>query len=379
VPQQTSRRGFLAAGLAAPGLTLSPAPLKQPETKKPQLTYRTLGKTGLKVTTVSFGTMITSDASVIERAADLGISYFDTARGYQSGNCERMVGAALKNVRKNVTLSTKSPAKTKEALLADLDTSLRELQTDYIDIWYLHAKNKPEEVQDDLIEAQQMARKAGKIRFCGISIHPGEPNMFETIIGKNHFDVLLVVYNFANAGKIDQSIADTAKAGIGVVAMKVMAGGSKAKEENLKSILGRDGAMLAALKFSLKNPNITCAIPSMTDNDQLDQNLNAMAAGFSDSDQRILAARLREIGPIYCRMCGACSGTCAKGLPVPDVLRSVMYAEGYGEFALGREQFRTLPSELAGVRCADCSECTVHCANGVRVVERLSRAQEIFA
>ena len=137
-----------------------------PETKKPQLSYRTLGKTGLKVTTVSFGTMITSDASVIERAADLGINYFDTARVYQSGNCERMVGAALKNVRKNIVLSTKSPAKTKDAILADLDTSLRELQTDYVDIWYLHAKNKPEEVQDDLIEAQQMARKAGKIRFC---------------------------------------------------------------------------------------------------------------------------------------------------------------------------------------------------------------------
>jgi len=224
-----------------------------------------------------------------------------------------------------------------------------------------------------------MARKAGKIRYCGISIHPGHSDMFRTIIGKNHFDVLLVVYNFANAGNLDQSIADTAKAGIGVVAMKVMAGGSKAKEDNVKSILGRQGAMLAALKFSLKNPNITCAIPSMTDNDQLDQNLTAMASGFSDADQKTLAARLREIGPIYCRMCGTCSGACAQGLPVPDVLRSLMYAEGYGEFALGREHFRALPAELARVRCSDCSECTVKCANGVRVFERLSRAQEIFA
>ena len=378
--QQTSRRGFLAAGLAAPGLALSPAPLQLPGTKKPQLVYRTLGKTGLKVTTVSFGTMITSDASVIERGADLGINYFDTARGYQSGNCERMVGAALKKVRKNIVLSTKSPAKTKGEALADLDKSLSELQTDYVDIWYLHAKSKPEDVPDELMEAQDIARKAGKIRFAGISTHSGQKELIPFVLSKKHFDVILTSYNFAMDGALMRGlIADAAKAGVGIVAMKVMAGGSKAKEEKTKEILGREGAMVAALKFSLADPNVTCAIPSMTDNDQLDQNLAAMASSLTPSDEKILAARLLDIGPIYCRMCGDCNGTCAKGLPVPEVLRSLMYAEGYGEFALGREQFRTLPAQFATVRCTDCSECTVACTKGVRVAERLSRAQEIFA
>ena len=86
--------------------------------------------------------MITSDGSVIERAADMGVNYFDTARVYQSGNCERMVGAALKSRRKNIILSTKSLAQNQAGLLADLDTSLRELQTDYVDIWYLHSKSR---------------------------------------------------------------------------------------------------------------------------------------------------------------------------------------------------------------------------------------------
>lgn len=90
--------------------------------------------------------MVTSDGSVVERAADLGITYFDTARGYMSGNNERMVGAALRRKRKDVTLSTKSHAATKDEALRDLDTSLRELGTDYVDIWYLHAKTRPEEV-----------------------------------------------------------------------------------------------------------------------------------------------------------------------------------------------------------------------------------------
>ena len=99
-----------------------------------------------------------------------------------------------------------------------------------------------------------MARKAGKIRFAGISIHPGDPVICSKpkIIGKNHFDVLLVVYNFANAARISTSrSAETAKAGIGVVAMKVMAGGSKSgrRGENVKTILGNaKGRWLAALK-----------------------------------------------------------------------------------------------------------------------------------
>jgi uncharacterized protein len=107
------------------------------------LVYRTLGKTGLKVTQVSFGCMITSDPTVIERAADSGILHFDTARVYSRGNNERMVGAALKSRRKNLIVSSKSQASTKDGLMQDLETSLRELQTDYLDIWYLHSKSSP--------------------------------------------------------------------------------------------------------------------------------------------------------------------------------------------------------------------------------------------
>src|SRR5688500_15000805 len=137
-----SRRSFLAAGLSAPAALGSasqqlPTNKTQPNFQSgPKLEYRTLGKTGMKVTTVGFGCMITSDGTVIERAADIGINYFDTARGYQSGNCERMVGAALKNYRKKLVLSTKSQGRDKATLTEHLETSLRELHTDYVDIWY---------------------------------------------------------------------------------------------------------------------------------------------------------------------------------------------------------------------------------------------------
>src|SRR3954468_3699693 len=156
-----SRRRFLAAGLALPAVssasrsedqTTPRTPAIKPAPSGPALRYRTLGKTGLKVTSVGFGCMITSDQSVVERGADLGITYFDTARGYQGGNNERMVGAALKSKRKNIVLSTKTQARTKDEALLHLDTSLKELGTDYVDIWYLHARTSPSQVTDDLIE-----------------------------------------------------------------------------------------------------------------------------------------------------------------------------------------------------------------------------------
>ena len=134
----------------------------EPAPKTPKLEFRMLGNTGMKVTSVAFGCMITSDPSVIERAIDLGVNYFDTARVYQGGNNERMVGAALRGHRDQVYLSTKSVARDKAGLLAHLDTSLKELGTDHVDIWYLHSYQKPEDIKDELLEAQEIAETAGQ-------------------------------------------------------------------------------------------------------------------------------------------------------------------------------------------------------------------------
>jgi predicted aldo/keto reductase-like oxidoreductase len=384
----TTRRGFLSAGLALPLARLggkiglfrsdkSPAGANSPV----QLDYRTLGKTGLKVTTLGFGCMITSDPSVITRAADLGINYFDTARGYQHGNNEKMVGAALKGKRKEIVLSTKSAAGNKEAVLQDLDTSLKELGTDYVDIWYLHAKNSPGDVRDDLIEAQQIAKKQGKIRFAGVSTHSGQKELLPWLAQKGVFDVVLAAYNFTMDSGMEQAVEAAATGNLGVVAMKVMAGGFRTLKPGDPTLekLHREGAMLSALKWTLKNRNVTTTIPSMTDMDQLEENLKAMTQPYGGGDEKLLATKLEMITPLYCRLCGECEGTCAKGLPIQDTLRFLTYAEGYGQFALGRERFQELPIAQKTVRCGDCAECTVTCRHGVQVFARMSRAQELFA
>lgn len=389
--RNASRRNFLVAGLALPAAasaTRTSEPEPQPQSPArlnsgPVLQYRTLGKTGLKVTSVGFGCMITSDGSVVERAADMGITYFDSARSYQSGNNERMVGAALKNKRKQIVLSTKTQARTKAEALAHIDTSLKELGTDFVDIWYLHAKSNPDQITDELIDAQQTAKQAGKIRFAGVSTHSGQPQLIPFLAKHPKIDVILTSYNFTMEPVLTAVIEEAAKAGKGIVAMKVMAGGAGAgrggQPNPNAAKLKQPGALLAALQWAIRNPTVNTSVPSITDVDQLEENIKAMASPFGAPQQKLLAVRRELLRPYYCNMCGKCEGTCDKGLPVADVLRFATYADGYGQFSLGRDNFRTLPAGQASVRCGDCPVCTVKCPHGVRVAERLIHAQELFA
>ena len=290
------------------------------------------------------------------------------------------MGAALKDKRKKIVLSSKTDGKTKQDALAELDTSLKELGTDHLDIWYLHMKNSPSELPDELFEAQGIARQQGKIRFAGVSTHKANV-IAPFLVQKGATDVVLATFNFTMDKDVSDALAEANKAGLGVVAMKVMAGGARRVKpgDPVGDKLKRDGAMLAALKWVLSHPHVHTTIPGMTDMDQLEENLKAMGQPLSPQEEQILARRLDVIAPEYCRMCGECDGHCAKGLPVEDVLRYVMYADSYGQFELGRDHFKRLPTELASVRCGDCSDCTVECRHGVRVRQRLSRAQEIFA
>ena len=386
----TSRRNFLAAGLALPVAGLAsttssptpPAPAPQQAAPTPgKIAYRVLGKTGLKVSTVGYGCMITSDPTVITRAVDMGINYFDTSRGYQGKQNERMVGAALGAKRKDVFLSSKCDQKTGAGILTELDTSLKELNTDHLDVWLLHGLGNPAEITDDRLDAQRKAKQAGKVRFIGMSTHT-LPAVVDRVI-EAKLDVVQAQYNFTSAAEWGPALDKLQKAGIGVVAMKVMAKVGRGRGR------GADAApppparpanfAPAALRWAIKNPVIATTVPSMTDIDQLEQNFAVMGQPFTDVDQKILTARLEEITPYFCRMCGTCAGQCPQGLPVADMVRFVMYADGYGQFPLGRENFQRMSAEHQAVRCGDCPTCVVKCPHGVTVAERMMRAQELFA
>jgi predicted aldo/keto reductase-like oxidoreductase len=325
--------------------------------------------------------MITSDPTVIENAVDVGINYFDTARGYQNGNNERMVGAALGRRRKAVHLSSKSKERNKQGALAELETSLRELGTDYLDIWYLHSMKSPDELTDEMCDTLDQAKKDGKIRFGGVSLHSNHQQLIPVLTKNPHIDVILLSYNFTMEPAIDPLIDAAAAAGKGVVAMKVMAGGFRRVKpgDPLYDKMNVEGTLLAALKWAIRKEQVHTSIPSITDFAQLEENLQAMSGPFGEVEEKLLQTQMEHIRPLYCRMCGSCDGQCPKHLPVADILRYLAYAEGYGHFYLGREKFQVLPKNLLEVRCSDCDHCPVQCPNGVQVAARLTRAQEVFA
>jgi LSD1 subclass zinc finger protein len=375
----TSRRDFLAAGIAWPLVASA-------QNKPVGMDRRTLGRTGLKVAPLGFGGRGTSDAGVIQRAVDLGINFIDTGRMYQ--NNERLLGTALKGRRKDVVIAGKTSAKTKAEALADLEASLRELQSDYIDIWQLHNKTRPEDVTDELLGALQTAKKSGKVRFVGITSHLNVPVMLSHMLKIGGTDVTLCGYNFTFKPEVTEAIRAARKTGMGIIAMKVLAGGFARIQNSaprfegspnaLIQTLQQDGAMTAAIRWALSNESVDTSAVCMSDFDQVEENVRALSQPFSVRDQQLLGAKLSFLRPRYCRMCGACGGVCEKGVPVPDMLRFLVYAEGYGDFPMARRSYLELPREARNVRCADCSHCTVNCPNGVEVQQRLMRAQELL-
>ena len=159
--------------------------------------------------------------------------------------------------------------------------------------------------------------------------------------------------------------------------MKVMAGGYrqlKIDEKNV-DIHARPGSRIAAIRWALRNDRVQTTSVRMTDMEQLEENLRAMPGEYSESDARLLAAYTDSVRPVLCRMCGACDRQCPRGTPVADVVRAVMYAEGYGEFDMGATAFRRSVQSLA---CQECGTCSVVCPNGVGVAERMRRAQKLF-
>jgi predicted aldo/keto reductase-like oxidoreductase len=375
-----SRRQFLQAGLALPAAGLLPSQAPDPSPRSsPGVVYRTLGKTGLKVTGVGFGIGFVPDPELVTRALDMGINYYDTSRVY--GDSEKIFGGIIKGrQRDRIIIATKSPSRKKDAILKDLDTSLKELGTDYVDIWHLHARDNPAQIPDEAIEGLEEGKKSGNARFVGFSCHDPN-NMADFVIKSGKFDVIQTTYSFAIGGIYrDQAIKKLHEAGIGIIAMKVVVALTGLNLKSLENPIPTKGeGPLAGIKWVLQNPAIGTTVPHMKTLAELEMNFRAMTEPYTPKDEKLLYVLNEQIRPDYCRMCYQCRGQCPKGLPVTDMLRFLAYHDFCGNYHQAAVSFRDLAREVRDVRCGDCSECAVRCPNGVRVRARLIRAQELLA
>ena len=343
----------------------------------PNPAYRTLGRTGMKVTVVSFGAMLTPEHEVMRAALDLGVNYIDTARRYMSGRNEEIVAKALKGIRDRVYVATKTLATshTKKDIFRDVETSLSKLQIDYLDVIQLHNLDSKERIFiPETREALTELRKQGKVRFFGVTTHTNQAEVVNALVDdrEKFFDMALVAYNFKSVPEIKEAISRAAKAGIGIVAMKTQAGGYKT------DALGPVSPHQAALKWVLQDKNVTCAIPGMRDMQMLKDDIAVMGMRLTRTDEKILERYSEAISPYYCHLCAQCEPTCPQNVAISTINRSLMYAESYGSMELARATYREIERNASVYACLSCHECVAHCVNGINIADKMHKARALF-
>lgn len=358
---------------AAPFWGANPSFAETEKASSPQ--YRILGKTGLKVTAVSMGVMNCSDPAVLHRAFDLGINFYDTAHSYMNGRNEEMVGKVFRDKRDKVIIQTKIRVKASEKEnRASLETSLKRLQTDYVDVLLAHSLTSSGDVSNDaLVEFLRQMKKEGKARFTGFSSHSGMAPLLKEAAKANVHDVALVSYNFTHTNDLKEAVAAAAKSGIGVIAMKTQAGGYKSKD------IGGLSPHQAALKYVLMDQNVATAIPGVTTIQQIEECAGVMKTALSKKDLDSLEQYQSYLQGRVCTMCGGCIGECPHGVAHGDFLRAVLYLDGYRNRNLANEALSSGNGLQAIKHCLDCSSCSVTCRRGIDIHAQIKAVHNVFS
>ncbi len=379
------RRKFLklsAAGAAGSILagsgTLHAGTFPVNETKANNgIIHRTLGRTGMRIPVVNLGVMRVDNPRIVTMALDGGMTLLDTAHGYQNGRNEEMLGRLLANrPRDTFYLATKVSARgddmSAEEFISTFEISLERLGLDYVDILYLHGPSSRAAVlQEEHLGALVKLRKQGRVRFIGVTTHSNEPEVVRAAVESGEYDVVCPAYNFnmENLADLKQAIAEAAGAGLGVIAMKTMAGAYWDRERQ-DPINTR-----AALKWALQNTNIHTSIPGVTAFHELEDNFEVMR-DISITPDEIGDLRLDKANAgMYCIGCEKCIEQCPQKLPVPDIMRSYMYAYGYRDLSLARSTMDS--AGLNGPACQSCNACTVQCTRGFDIAEKIKDIDRI--
>ena len=404
----STRRRFLhttAAGSAAGLLTgAAERPPANPDAAAPAVKqYNELGRTGFKIADISFGSsrLRTGEERLVQHALDRGINYIDTAESYTDGQSETVIGKALKGRRDKVILASKQFATSssdRASMMAELEASLRRLQTDHIEIYFNHAVNSVDRLQnDEWYEFTEAAKQQGKIAYTGISGHAGRlTDTLDYAIDNELIDVMLVGYNFgqdpkfyeritrsfdfvARQPRLPEVLRKARAAGIGVIAMKTLMG-ARLNDMRPYEAQGNTFAQ-AAFRWTLSNPDVDALVVSMTGVEQIDEYLGGSGqAAVSSYDVNLLKRYAQLNGATYCKhACNDCEGACPYQVPIADVLRTRMYATDYQDMAFARDEYARLASDASP--CLSCSgaPCAGACTHGINIAELCAPTHRMLA
>ncbi len=331
--------------------------------------YTVLGKTGLRVSRMGFGgiPIQKTDAKVtralMEELVAHGLNYIDTALGYTVS--EAYLGEALEGLRDKFVLATKSMARTREAMAADIETSLKNLRTDHIDLYQVHNPSMADLEKvcapGGALEALLEAKAAGKIGHIGLTAHMA--SVFEKGLSLDWVETVMFPYNIVETQ--GEALMRRAKEqGVGFICMKPLAGGAL------------ENATLA-MRFIARNEDVSVVIPGMCDVREVRENLAAMenTAPLSEAELSEIQTIREELGTQFCRRCNYCQ-PCTAGISMSGIFVLEGYLNRYGLGDWARARYAAMEKKAGD--CLGCGVCETRCPYQLPIREMLARCKAEF-
>ncbi len=354
---------------------------------------RRLGGTNLQVSIIGFGGTWISQLSmdeakkVVQKAFELGINYFDTAK--LDGDSEEKIGAALKDVRDECVLATKTASRTKKESLSDFKSSLHRLKTDRLDLIQLHGIDDVKTLTKAIgpngsLETCKKARSEGLVDFIGISGH--KPHVLLKAIETNEFDTVLVPLNIVTRQALEELIPRAEKLDIGVAIMKPLSAKTSkiitclytpslsllSDEPELKTMLGNDKISMVrnALRFVLAQ-NVSIVISGLKSIEEVEiaSKVGEEYSGLTRDEEKRFRVQLDKN---HCRDCGLCL-PCPQNLDIAAILRFYTLSATYGLTHWARKLYGGL--EVGADNCTKCGECELECPYELPIINMLQKAQ----
>ena len=331
--------------------------------------YRSLGKTDLKISRMGFGGIpiqridAEGTKTLIRKLMAEGVNYIDTARGYTVS--EEYLGYALEGIRDQFMLATKSMARTKEAMEQDIAISMKNLRTDYIDLYQIHNPNAKDfdavQAPGGALEALQEAKKAGKIGHIGITLHSVE--LFRKAVELPWVETIMFPYSIVET-QAEDLIARCGEKNIGFICMKPLAGGAI-----------EDGT--TAIRYVLQNPNVTVVIPGMAEVREVEENLAAAnnTAPLTAAEEKKVKEIRDFLGTNFCRRCNYCA-PCTVGINIPMLLLIEGYYSRYHLTDWAKIRYDGQPKNASD--CIGCGACEGRCPYNLPIREMLKNVEKVF-
>jgi predicted aldo/keto reductase-like oxidoreductase len=378
----------LVGGIALPSHSVEGQAAEEPPL--PQVPRRTLGKTGKTVPILLVGGMALDrkfDPKLAE-AVRFGANYVDAADCYLGGQSEAGLAAyfARAKNRDKVWVTTKSDKHDPKAFEQTVFRSLDQLQSDYVDMYYLHALTDADRLNEDLAVTVSRLKKAGRIRHFGFSCHDGNvAELLHKAAKTPWVESVMFRYNFRSYGnkELNAAIDAAHKAGVGLIAMKTQgaeAGFRDAWQKFEKT--GKWNKHQAVLKAVWADERISAAVSQMDTFEKLRENIAAALdrTSLTTSETEALERYAQATRPFACDGCDhLCNAVVAADARIGDTMRFLMYHDAYGEQERARHLYAKLPAGARGLSQVDLTPANRACPHGVDVAGLMKRAEAVLA